>query len=808
MSVSVCSRGIVLALLDALILTAVPAAVRAQSAPASFKVAYYNIQSGKGEPAMPGHATEFYDVTNCTDGSQPMNAWGIGLLQRHLVESVGKDSRIIALGLGESWASVCGSPENVRNALGWKSRSSERNGVGMVARYGFAGPEEWIQLDTSLNTNPADTMWVLRVPVCMNVECTQSINVFSAHWYATGTSRTTSYDRQAQQTVAFIQRAGGGTPHVLVGDLNVWEGVAACGQNPNPSGLSRLRDAGYIDAWPYVNGSLEGFTGMTNRPGCGTPEGYGWKRIDYAWSPADFRPLSMTRFGIVPGGDGAPSDHYGVIAEYPWPGGPVLLDTIPPVVALANPGDGQTVSGTMAISATAADDLGVTRVEIIEDGVVAHTSTSAPYRVDCDTTMKSDGVHTIAARAFDAAGNVGSSPTVTTYIQNKMGDPAGTPSTTDVVLYAKHANVRAGGWAVVTDATAAGGARMASTDAGAAKLTAALAAPANYFEMTFSAEAGRAYRLWIRGRAARDYWGNDSVFVQFSGSVDAAKVPVFRIGTTGAATVNLEDCSGCGIAGWGWQDNGYGTGVLGPLVYFAASGPQTIRVQPREDGLSIDQIVLSSQRYLTAAPGTLKLDATIVPIEYVAPLIASRKEIVIGASSPTTLAGGWKLLADSSAANGTAVGHPDAGGAKLAAALASPVHFVEFTFDADAGRSYRLWLRGRADRDYWGNDSVFVQFSDAVDASGNPVYRIGSADSTSVNLEDGSGAGIAGWGWQDNGYGTGVLGPVIRFATTGRQTIRIQTREDGLRIDQIVLSAERYLTTAPGALKNDSTVVR
>jgi hypothetical protein len=68
--------------------------------------------------------------------------------------------------------------------------------------------------------------------------------------------------------------------------------------------------------------------------------------------------------------------------------------------------------------------------------------------------------------------------------------------------------------------------------------------------------------------------------------------------------------------------------------------------------------------------------------------------------------------------------------------------------------------------------------------------------------------GLSGWGWQDNGYGAGVLGPLVSFANTGRQTIRIQTREDGLRIDQIVLSSATYLTTAPGALKNDSTILR
>jgi hypothetical protein len=87
---------------------------------------------------------------------------------------------------------------------------------------------------------------------------------------------------------------------------------------------------------------------------------------------------------------------------------------------------------------------------------------------------------------------------------------------------------------------------------------------------------------------------------------------MWRIGTTDATVVVLEDCGGCGEQGWGWQDNGYGSGVLGPVVYFATSGPQRIRIQTREDGLGIDQVVLSPARFLTASPGALKNDRTIL----------------------------------------------------------------------------------------------------------------------------------------------------------------------------------------------------
>jgi hypothetical protein len=117
-------------------------------------------------------------------------------------------------------------------------------------------------------------------------------------------------------------------------------------------------------------------------------------------------------------------------------------------------------------------------------------------------------------------------------------------------------------------------------------------------------------------------------------------------------------------------------------------------------------------------------------------------------------------------------------------------------------------MRARADRNSYSNDSVFVQFSDAVTAAGAPVYRIGTTGATIVVLEDAQGAGVYGWGWADNGYGAGVLGPVITFARSGSQTIRIQTREDGLRFDQIVLSSDQFLNAAPGATKNDSTILK
>lgn len=139
--------------------------------------------------------------------------------------------------------------------------------------------------------------------------------------------------------------------------------------------------------------------------------------------------------------------------------------------------------------------------------------------------------------------------------------------------------------------------------------------------------------------------------------------------------------------------------------------------------------------------------------------------------------------------------------------LVEPDRYVDVTFDALAGRPYRLWLRSKAIGNSYENDSVWVQFSGSLTAGGAPAYRMGTSSATAVILEEGTNAPMAGWGWSDNGYGAGVVGPAIYFAADGRQTMRIQTREDGLGIDQVVLSSRRYLHVAPGSTTADDTVV-
>ncbi len=82
-------------------------------------------------------------------------------------------------------------------------------------------------------------------------------------------------------------------------------------------------------------------------------------------------------------------------------------DTTAPVVSASKLG----TSGTITFSATASDNVGVTRVEFFVDNLLKGSSTAAPYSYPFNSTTVTDGVHSLLAKAFDAAGNVGSSVT-------------------------------------------------------------------------------------------------------------------------------------------------------------------------------------------------------------------------------------------------------------------------------------------------------------------------------------------------------------------------------------------------------------
>ena len=80
------------------------------------------------------------------------------------------------------------------------------------------------------------------------------------------------------------------------------------------------------------------------------------------------------------------------------------------------------MSGTTTVSANASDNVGVSRVELSVDGGAGRARTrQSPYQIAWNTTTVSNGSHTLQTRAFDAAGNVGSSTVVSVTVSNSTG---------------------------------------------------------------------------------------------------------------------------------------------------------------------------------------------------------------------------------------------------------------------------------------------------------------------------------------------------------------------------------------------------
>jgi poly(hydroxyalkanoate) depolymerase family esterase len=100
-------------------------------------------------------------------------------------------------------------------------------------------------------------------------------------------------------------------------------------------------------------------------------------------------------------------------------------DTTPPTVSITSPTSGATVSGSLAVAASASDNVGVSRVDVLVDGNLAGSDSSAPYSVTIDTTTLANGTHTLTARAVDAANNTGTSGAVTVTVQNTGGGGGG-----------------------------------------------------------------------------------------------------------------------------------------------------------------------------------------------------------------------------------------------------------------------------------------------------------------------------------------------------------------------------------------------
>lgn len=89
-------------------------------------------------------------------------------------------------------------------------------------------------------------------------------------------------------------------------------------------------------------------------------------------------------------------------------GGAPSTDKTPPTVSVTAPAAGTTLSGSVTVTASATDNVGMAGVQFLLDGanLGAEVTGGGPtYVVSWNTTTAKNGAHTLSARARDSAGN-------------------------------------------------------------------------------------------------------------------------------------------------------------------------------------------------------------------------------------------------------------------------------------------------------------------------------------------------------------------------------------------------------------------
>lgn len=92
-----------------------------------------------------------------------------------------------------------------------------------------------------------------------------------------------------------------------------------------------------------------------------------------------------------------------------------IVDLTPPTAAITSPASGSIISNSIVVQVSAQDNVGVTSVDLLIDGVAKLTDTAAPFSFKYNSSKLAAGGHTLQARAHDAAGNTGLSPIITVY---------------------------------------------------------------------------------------------------------------------------------------------------------------------------------------------------------------------------------------------------------------------------------------------------------------------------------------------------------------------------------------------------------
>jgi len=122
---------------------------------------------------------------------------------------------------------------------------------------------------------------------------------------------------------------------------------------------------------------------------------------------------------------------YGAVESVPS----APADIVAPDIQVTYPSSAGSITGLVSLQASANDLYGVTKVEIFIDDVLVETDLHSPVTPGTflaahtwDTTLLSDGIHTVFAKAYDDMGNIGISQSIGYLIVNSPAGDAVAPT--------------------------------------------------------------------------------------------------------------------------------------------------------------------------------------------------------------------------------------------------------------------------------------------------------------------------------------------------------------------------------------------
>jgi thermitase len=105
-----------------------------------------------------------------------------------------------------------------------------------------------------------------------------------------------------------------------------------------------------------------------------------------------------------------------------------VADTLKPTSAITSPSANASVSSLVAVNVSASDNVGVTRVDLSANGTVVATDATAPFSFIWNSANSANGMVTLVATAYDAAGNLKASTPVSVSVANASTAPTPPPA--------------------------------------------------------------------------------------------------------------------------------------------------------------------------------------------------------------------------------------------------------------------------------------------------------------------------------------------------------------------------------------------